>query len=459
MKSSDLEQIVNSQQLFFKTHETKKLNFRKKNLEKLKKILIENEDLLYSEIGKDFGKSKYETFVTELGVLSMDIDDALKNLDSWAADKKVSSNLINFPSTGYIKPEPLGVCLIIGAWNYPIQLSLAPLIACMAAGNCAVVKPSEISSNTSAALATIINSNFDPSYLCVVEGGVEETTELLKQDFNKFFFTGSTRVGKIIYRAAAEKLIPVTLELGGKSPAIVLKDADVDNAAKKIVWGKFLNAGQTCIAPDYVLIHPSIKEQFIDKLKYYIKSFEYDLANDNYVSIINKDHFERLKGLMKSGKIEIGGKTNPETRVISPTVLTDISAADAIMQEEIFGPLLPLIDCNSADDAIDFISESEKPLALYLFTSSSGDKNKILNELSFGGGGVNETIMHITNSKLPFGGVGHSGLGSYHGQAGFRTFSHYKSIMEKPVLPEVPVKYPPYNQRKLNVMKWVSGWK
>ncbi|TVQ42956.1 MAG: aldehyde dehydrogenase [Saprospirales bacterium] len=459
MKSSELEQLVNSQQLFFKSQHTKNVIFRKKNLEKLKSILLENEDFLYAAIEKDFGKSKFETFVTELGVLSMDIDDVLKNLDSWAADKKVSSNLINFPSTGYIKPEPLGVCLIIGAWNYPIQLSLAPLIACMAAGNCAVIKPSEMAANTSAALATVINTNFDPSYLCVVEGGVDETTELLKQDFNKFFFTGSTRVGKIIYRAAAEKLIPVTLELGGKSPAIVLKDAEVDNAAKKIVWGKFLNAGQTCIAPDYVLIHPSIKNEFIEKLRYYIKSFDYKLGNENYVSIINDEHFERLKTLMESGKIVIGGDCYPETRVICPSVFTEIDADDAIMQEEIFGPLLPLIDCKSTEEAIAFVSRFEKPLALYLFTSSTKDKNKILNELSFGGGGVNETIMHITNSKLPFGGVGHSGLGSYHGVSGFRTFSHYKSILEKPVLPEVPVKYPPYNQRKLNVMKWVAGWK
>jgi len=459
MDCLDFHQLVNGQQFFFQTQVTKKIDFRKKNLKRLKSVLQENEDFLYSAIEKDFGKSKFETFATELGVLSMDISEAIKNVDSWAADKKVSSNLINFPSSGYIKPEPLGVCLIIGAWNYPIQLSLAPLIACMTAGNCAVIKPSELARYTSTALAEIINNNFDPSYLRVVEGGVKETTELLQQDFNKFFFTGSTRVGKIIYSAAAEKLIPVTLELGGKSPAIVLKDADLDNTAKKIVWGKFLNAGQTCIAPDYVLIHPSIKNDFIDKLRYYIETFDYDLENENYVSIINQDHFERLKGLMEGGKIVIGGDCKPEKRLISPTVLTDVTLDDPIMQEEIFGPLLPVINCNSPDEAIQVVRKFSKPLALYLFTSSTKDKDKIINELSFGGGAVNETIMHITNGKLPFGGVGHSGLGSYHGEAGFRAFSHYKSIMEKPVLPEVPVKYPPYNQRKLDVLKWVSGWK
>lgn len=459
MDTINSELIVESQHVFFETQSTKSIRFRKKNLQKLKSILVDNEDLLYEAIQKDFGKSRFETFETELGVLSMDIKDAINYIDDWASNKKVSSNLINFPSSGFIMPEPLGVCLIIGAWNYPIQLSLAPLIACMAAGNCAVLKPSELTKHTSAALAEIINKNFEPSYLKVVEGGVEETTELLKLNFNKLFFTGSTRVGKIIYKAAAEKLIPVTLELGGKSPAIILEDADLDNTAKKVVWGKFLNAGQTCIAPDYAIIHPSVKAEFIEKLKYYIDTFDYRLENENFVSIINEVHFNRLKGLMADGNKVIGGQCDPENRVISPTVLDGIQLDDAIMQEEIFGPLLPLIDCSSAEEAIKIVRSFPKPLALYLFTGNNKMKNKILNELSFGGGGVNETIMHITNSKLPFGGVGQSGLGSYHGEAGFRCFSHYKSILEKPVLPEVPVKYPPYTQRKLNVLKWVAGWK
>nr|MBS0037651.1 aldehyde dehydrogenase [Saprospiraceae bacterium] len=459
MDNFGYERVIEKQKEKFYSGEIRDLAFRKAQLKKLKAALQSHEGELYQALQKDFGKSEFETFATELAVLSLDISDALKNLKKWSRKKRVGTNLINFPSRGYLVPEPLGTALIIGAWNYPIQLTLAPLIPCMAAGNTAVIKPSEITTHTSAVIAKMIGDHFPEDYLKVIEGGVEETTALLKMDFNKIFFTGSTRVGKIIYEAAAKKLIPVTLELGGKSPAIVAPDSNLDSCAKRIVWGKFLNSGQTCIAPDYILVHQSVRDELIEKIREYISAFDYRPENDNYVKIVNDQNFGRLIQLIEKDKVVIGGNWNREKRFIEPTVMVDVKLSDPVMQEEIFGPILPVITFEKTDDIIDTVRQFPNPLALYLFTGNKKVRDRILSELSFGGGAINDTIMHITHSKLPFGGTGQSGMGKYHGEAGFRTFSHLKSILDRGFWPEPPVKYPPYSSFKLKLLKWVSGWR
>ena len=459
MSKAEFQQILDSQKAFFATAQTRDLTFRKEQLIKFKSALKAYEEELYESIHKDFGKSKFETFATELAVLSMDISGALKNLKKWSSKNRVGTNLINFPARGYLVPEPLGVSLIIGAWNYPIQLTLAPLIPCIAAGNTAVIKPSEITTHTSAVIEKMIGDYFPEDYLKVIEGGVEETTELLKMDFDKIFFTGSTRVGKIVYEAAAKKLIPVTLELGGKSPTIVAPDSNLDSSARRIVWGKFLNSGQTCIAPDYLLVHHSVKDELIQKIGKYISAFDYRPENGNYTKIINDQHFERLIQLIDGDKVVIGGNWNREGRMIEPTVMTDVMPEDPVMQEEIFGPVLPVLTYDTTDDIIKTVRRFPNPLALYLFTRDKKVKDRVLSELSFGGGAINDTIMHLTHSKLPFGGTRHSGIGKYHGEAGFKAFSHHKGILDRSFWPELPVKYPPYSDFKLKVLKWVSGWK
>lgn len=449
----NFETLIQKQRAFFYTDKTKDISFRKQQLIKLKQTIKDNEQLIYKSIYKDFGKSEFETYTTELLLLYTDINTALKNLDDWASQKKVAGNLLNFPSKNFIIPEPLGISLIIGAWNYPFQLSLAPAIAAISAGCTILLKPSEIAENSSNAMAKIIGDNFAADYFAVIEGGVAETTELLKLKFDKLFFTGSTAVGKIVSKAAAENLTPVTLELGGKSPAIVTKNCNLKDTVKRLAWGKFLNAGQTCIAPDYVLVEKSIEQDFIAEMKSYILKADYSLQNNNYVKIINEKNVNRLLNLLDKNKVIHGGNSNIEERYIEPTLLTNVSFEDEIMKEEIFGPLLPIISFTDLDDAINRIKQLPKPLACYVFSNDSFIKNKIVNQLSFGGGCINDTVMHIANDKLPFGGVGHSGTGSYHGEAGFRTFSHYKSMLEKPFWFEPNLKYPPYSKSKL---KWVK---
>ncbi len=449
----NFELLIQSQQTFFNSNKTKDIGFRKQQLEKLKHIIRQNETLLYEAIYKDFKKSEFDTYTNELFLLYSDINTAIKNIDAWSAKKSVKTNFFNFPASSYIIPEPLGTSLIIGAWNYPYQLSLAPAIAAIAAGNTVILKPSEIALNTSNAMASIINANFSTEYFTVVEGGVAETTELLKQKYDKMFFTGSTSTGKIVYEAAAKHLTPVTLELGGKSPAFITKDCNLKQTVKRLVWGKFLNAGQTCIAPDYIVVDKRIEEDFIKVLKDCIAKSDYSFANNNYVQIINDKHFNRLVNLIDKTKVVFGGSSNSAERYIEPTVLSGISFADEIMKEEIFGPLLPIISYTNIDDAIAEVKKKQKPLSCYIFTDDTKIKNKIRSEISFGGGCINDSVMHISNDNLPFGGVGASGMGSYHGEAGFKTFSHYKSIMEKPFWFEPNFKYPPYTKRKLNLIK------
>lgn len=450
-----MKEIFDAQRAFFDTQRTKEIEFRKSQLKNLREALKKSETSFYESIYKDFQKSEFDTYTTEIALLHQDIDEAIKKLSKWSRKKRVSTNLFNFPGKSYIIPEPLGVCLIIGAWNYPYQLSFAPAIAAMAAGNTVILKPSEIPSTTSRAMATMVAENFDPAYFTVIEGGKEETTELLKQKFNKIFFTGSTKVGKIVYEAAAKNLTPVTLELGGKSPAFITEDCDLKIAVKRLVWGKFINAGQTCIAPDYVMVHKSIEQDFLEMTKSEIESQNFSVKNHNYVQIINDDNFERLEQLVVVAQIYFSGKMDRKNRIFPPTILKDVTFDNAVMQEEIFGPILPVISYTSLDEAIQKVKTLAKPLSCYVFTKNNKIKSKILNEISFGGGAINDTVMHIANPNLPFGGVGNSGIGNYHGEAGFASFSHYKSILDKYTWFEPSLKYFPRSNKKLKWIKWL----
>ncbi len=447
------QEIVKKQNDFFNSGKTREIGFRLEQLKKLRFIMKSHEQDLYEAIWNDFRKSEFDTYATEFSLIYHEIDESIRKLPRWAKRKRAKTNFVNLPARSYIIPEPLGVCLVIGAWNYPYQLSLAPAVAAIAAGNTVVIKPSEIPSGTSHAMARMINENFPADYLMVMEGGIEETTAILDQKFDKIFFTGSTTVGKIVYMAAARNLTPVTLELGGKSPAIVTRSCNIKESAKRLTWAKFLNAGQTCIAPDYLMVDESVKDEFLSQLKYHLKTFEYSTDHGNYVQIINERNFHRLTGLIDKNKIYHGGETNLNERYISPTILTNITFEDKIMQDEIFGPLLPVLTYSDLNDAIGKLNSRPKPLSCYIFTNDNSERDKILLELSFGGGAVNDAIMHISNSNLPFGGVGDSGIGNYHGQAGFKAFTHFKSILEKPFWFEPDLKYPPYSEKKLAWIK------
>ena len=445
--------ILQQQKTFFNSHATKDLDFRKAQLQKLKKVVKSNEKLLYDAIYQDFGKSEFETFGTEISFVYKDIDYYLKNLKSFAKPKSVLTNIVNQMGSSKIVFEPLGNCLVIGAWNYPYQLTLTPVIAAIAAGNTCMIKPSELPENTMKAMAKLINENFDPQFLYVVEGGVEETTAILKLRFDKIFFTGSPRVGKIVYKAAAEHLTPVTLELGGKSPAFVTEKADLNIAARRIVWGKFINAGQTCVAPDYLYVAENIKAKFLKVLIEEIKKRNYTENVDHYCKIINERNFDRLEKMIDREKVVFGGETIREKRYISPTVLDNVTWEDAVMQEEIFGPILPILTYKNLETAMQTVVEGEKPLSAYLFSNDAKEQELFTQNLSFGGGCINDTLMHLSNDRLPFGGVGNSGIGHYHGKFGFIAFSHQKAILKKSNYLEPELKYPPYSDAKLNILK------
>lgn len=445
--------LLTAQRTFFETQKTKNVKFRKIYLEKLRDVVISNEALLYEAIDKDFGKSKFDTFTTEISFVLNDIDFYLKNLSALAKPKKVKTNLANQFGSSKIYSDPLGCTLVIGAWNYPYQLSLSPMVSALAAGNTCIVKPSEVAEHTMKAMADIINSNFPKEYLFVAEGGVEETTEILKLKFDKIFFTGSTGVGKIVYEAAAKNLTPVVLELGGKSPVIVTSSADFEIASRRIVWGKFLNAGQTCVAPDYILVDEKVKDSFLDALKSQIVKFKYTPGAEHYTRIINDSNFKRLISLLLSENIYFGGNYDTEKRYIEPTILHPVNWDDDAMQEEIFGPILPVLTYKNFNEALIRISEREKPLAAYLFSTNAEEKSQFTNKISFGGGCINDVMMHLSNEHLPFGGVGNSGIGNYHGKFGFDSFSHQKSVLDRATWGEPELKYPPYTKKKLNWIK------
>jgi aldehyde dehydrogenase (NAD+) len=451
-----MNEIIRRQRSYFLANQTKPVEFRIQQLKTLKQLLLENEAKLNDAVYQDFRKSPFDTYSTELALLYMEIDAAIRNIKKWSTPKRVKTNILNFPGKSYILPEPLGVCLIIGAWNYPYQLSFGPVISALAAGNTVVLKPSELPSNTSHLMAELVKRYFDPACFTVVEGGITETQTLLEQRFDKLFFTGSVTVGRIVYQAAAKHLTPVTLELGGKSPAFVLDDASLNLYARRLVWAKFLNAGQTCIAPDYVLVSEHLKDKLLETLAAEIQRQSFSLENNNYVQIINEKNLDRLSYLLEGCHIYCGGGLNRESRTMEPTLLDGIGFNAPVMQEEIFGPILPVIAFKSLEDAISEVKNREKPLSCYIYTKNTNLKEKILQEVSFGGGAVNDSIMHIANTQLPFGGVGQSGIGSYHGIHGFQTFSHFKSILEKGTWFEPSIKYHPHTGLQLTLMRWLS---
>ncbi len=453
----EIQRTYTQQKAFFCTNKSKEVTFRIEQLIKLKKILKAHEKSLYNAIYEDFGKSEFETYISEISALYHEINTSIKHVKKWSKKRRVKTDISNFPARSYILPEPLGTTLVIGAWNYPYRLSLLPAITALAAGNTVILKPSELPSKTSKIIANLINNNFPNEYFCVIEGGVKETTELLKYRFDKIFFTGSIPVGKIVYEAAAKHLTPVTLELGGKCPTFVLADADIKMTAKRIVWAKFLNAGQTCVAPDYILVEKPIENELLKAITKEIEFYHtYNQEiSENYLQIINTKNFDRLEQLIDHEKVCYGGQTSREKRVISPTILKEVSFEDEVMKDEIFGPVLPVISFTDLDAAVKKVKERPKPLACYIYSKNRKTIRKLLREISFGGGAINDSMMHLSNSNLPFGGVGHSGIGNYHGKYGFDTFSHLKSILDKPVWFEPSIKYPPYTKRKLKIVKWI----
>ncbi|MFM7182173.1 MAG: aldehyde dehydrogenase [Verrucomicrobiales bacterium] len=450
-----MKSIVEAQARYFQTDVTKAVPFRLEQLRILRETLKSHEPSLMEAIHADFGKSAFDTWSNELGLVYHGLNEAIRMTPKWAKPKRVRTDIINQPGRSHVRAEPLGVSLVIGAWNYPYQLSLAPVVAAMAAGNTVVLKPSELPAQSSRAMADMVRSAFDARYFTVVEGGIPETTALLEEKFDKIFFTGSSTVGKIVYQAAAKHLTPVTLELGGKSPAILTADCHLEVAAKRLVWAKFINAGQTCIAPDYILVHRSIRDRFLELAVKEIQRANYRVENNNYPRIINERNLRRLLELIDPALLHHGGGHDLANRTLEPTILKDVRFEDKVMEEEIFGPILPVIAYDDLDDVIGRIKSRPKPLACYIFTRDSGVREKLLHEISFGGGTINDAIMHITNSHLPFGGVGASGLGSYHGHAGFLAFSNLKGIVDKATWIDPSLRYPPHGKWKFRLVKWL----
>ena len=447
----DLNQLVQNQRNFYNSGVTKTINFRKKQLLLLKNTILKNIDDISLALKKDLNKSDFESYETEIGIVLDEIGTMTKHLKKYSSKKRVSTSLMHFPSKSYIIKEPYGIALIISPWNYPFQLSIAPLIGAIAAGNCAVIKPSEHSVNTSHILQKLISENFDENYITVIQGDVETNKKLLEIKFDIIFFTGSVKVGKIVMSQASKHLTPVILELGGKSPCIVDETANINLSAKRIIWGKGVNAGQTCVAPDYILVHSSVKNQLLTSLKKNIIIMYGDNSemNKEYPKIINTINYNRISELIKSGEVYYGGKQNANTNQTSLAILDKVKWADKIMEEEIFGPILPIISYDSLDEEIKKINSKPKPLALYLFSTSKKTKKLVTTNVSYGGGCINDTLIHFVSS-LPFGGVGDSGIGSYHGKTSFDVFSHEKGIIEKSILIDIPLRYPPFkNNLKL----------
>ncbi|WP_242236299.1 aldehyde dehydrogenase [Bacillus cereus group sp. BfR-BA-01316] len=438
-----ISSIVNKQKEYFYKGHTRSVETRKNNLKKLYEGIQRFEDEIFQALKLDLNKSVHESFTTEIGYVLKEISFQMKHISSWSKPKRVRTALTHFGSKGKVVPEPYGVTLIIAPWNYPFQLAIAPLVGALAAGNTVVLKPSELTPNVSKVLTRMLEELFPEELVSVVEGGVEESSALLKEPFDYIFFTGSVGVGKVVMEAAAKKLTPLTLELGGKSPCIVHKDAKLDVTARRIVWGKFLNAGQTCVAPDYMYVHSSVKEQLIEALRHEIaEQYGKDaLQNDNYVRIVSERHFERLCTFLQDGKPEIGGNYTKETLHIEPTVLTNVTWQSTVMEDEIFGPILPIIEYDKIEEVIETIQHHPKPLALYVFSEDRKVQEKVTSNISYGGGCINDVVYHLATPYLPFGGVGSSGLGSYHGEQSFRTFSHYKSILSQSTAFDMKIRY------------------
>lgn len=459
MESPMIDDLYQQQQEFFKTGATKEISFRVTSLKKLLEIVEAHEAEIYDALKTDLGKSTFEAYVSEYQVVITELKKAIKKTSGWSQPRKVRPSLLNFPSKARQYSEPYGNTLIISPWNYPFQLALAPLIGSISAGNTVVLKPSEYSSATSTLLQQMINEAFDPAHATVILGDADIAQELTSKKWNYIFFTGSPAVGKNIYQAAAQHLTPVTLELGGKNPCVVHESANLEVTARRIIWAKFLNCGQTCIAPDYILAHHSIKEQLIKLLKQnIIKFYGDDPQNSNdYGKIIRNDHFDKLVEMIQDENIVHGGDHNLETRYIAPTLINEPKPDSKIMKGEIFGPMLPIISYETKSDLKSWIDRYEKPLGAYVFANANKFEQWFISRFSYGGGVINDSIVQFLNDRLPFGGVGNSGIGHYHGKHTFDTFSHLKSVVHRGTWLDIKVKYPPYDG-KFNLAKRFLNW-
>ncbi len=448
--------LILKQKSYFKTGVTSSIKFRKGMLLKLKKAIVSNEEKITLAINKDLGKSEQEVITTEIGMIVAEINGMIKNLKRWSKKKKHPTNLINFPSKSYTVREPYGITLIISPWNYPFQLALSPVVGAIAGGNTVILKPSEISSHTSSVISEIIKGAFDEEYIKVILGGVEVTTSLLEERFDKIFFTGSPRVGRIIMNKASKHLTPVVLELGGKSPCIVDKNVKLDVAVKRIIFGKATNAGQTCVAPDYILVHEDVKHAFYKKFITIATDFyggDYK-SNKDFGKIIDKKNHQRVVKYLDDGKIIFGGKYDEATLHIDLTLLEVTNLNTPIMSEEIFGPILPILTFKTVDDIISIVDLNPDPLAMYIFSSTPNFIQFLTARIHFGGGCINNTLMHLSNKHLPFGGRGTSGMGSYHGRHSFNAFTHEKSILTSPTYFDLKMKYPPFKKKNTSLLKW-----
>ena len=456
MKQEQIRRILRNQRDFFQKGVTLDVSFRIRALQRLKASIKRNENAIHKALKKDLGKSAFESYMCETGMVLEEISYMLKHTPKFAREQRVRTPLAQFHSRSYKKPSPYGVTLIMSPWNYPFMLTLSPLVDALAAGNTVVVKPSAYSPHTSEVLRLILSECFEPQYVAVVTGGRAENTCLLHEHFDYIFFTGSQNVGKEVMRNAAEYLTPVTLELGGKSPCIVDQTADIKLAAKRIVFGKYLNCGQTCVAPDYVYCHRSVKDKLIKEVQKQIRRQygKQPLCNSDYGKIINEKHFDRILGLIDEKKVVHGGGSDRSTLRIEPTVMDNASFSDAVMQEEIFGPVMPVLTFDSLDEAIRRINSMPHPLALYLFTSDKKAARKVTARCGFGGGCINDTIIHLATSEMGFGGFGESGMGAYHGKTGFDTFTHYKSIVDKKTWIDLPMRYQPYRKRNEKMVRF-----
>lgn len=445
----NIQKIVENQRAFFAQEKTKSMAFRLYALKKLQRAIKEEIPQIKKALYQDLGKHNFESSMTEIYMALDDLDYIIKHFPKWAQTKYVKAPIAHFPSKSFVCKEPYGVVLIMAPWNYPFLLNISPLVGAIAAGNCVVLKPSEYAPATSKLLKEMMGKIFPPEYVTLVEGGKEENSELLKQRFDYIFFTGSVPVGKIVMQAAAKNLTPITLELGGKSPCIVDDTANIKVAARRIVFGKYLNAGQTCIAPDYLLVQENVKEELITAMQLEIRKFfgKNPIQSSELPKIINQKHFERLQNLLLGERIITGGNTDGVSR-IEPTIVGDVSPESPLMQEEIFGPILPVLTFEKMSEAISFVNKREKPLALYLFTTNKTNEKRVVTGCSFGGGCINDTIVHIANNKTPFGGVGYSGMGHYHGKYSFDTFTHEKSILKKSNAIDISFRYHPYKKYK-----------
>lgn len=445
----NIDKILEKQQEYFKTGETLPVRFRIEQLKKLKRTIIEKEDKIADALKSDLGKGSYESYMCEIGMVLSELSYMIKHTKKFAKKKRVHTPLAQFHAVSYRQPGPYGNVLIMSPWNYPFLLTIDPLVNAIAAGNTIVVKPSAYSPATGNIVKEIIEECFDAKYVAVVMGGRKENETLLDKKFNMIFFTGSQSVGKEVLRRASEKIIPVVLELGGKSPCIVDNTAKLKLAAKRIVFGKYLNCGQTCVAPDYIICDESIKDDLVKEIKKQIE-IQYGknpLKNKDYGHIINEKHFDRLSGLINKKKVVCGGKTNKETLQIEPTVMDKVTWKDAVMEDEIFGPILPILTYKKLEDVVDMLGDSPKPLALYMFSNDKKNIKYVTERCSYGGGCINDTIIHLATSEMGFGGVGESGMGSYHGKIGFDAFSHTKSIVDKKTWLDLPMRYQPYTNK------------